>query len=99
MIKIGKFLCKHFNTEDRREKSNIFSILSVTILRKVEIQTEVQRKRKIFFLHMEKVSKMICKVHDGDFLLDDIPWSGRSVDINSDQIRTLRTINVIPCGR
>ena len=29
------------------------------------------------------------KFHAGDFLLDDAPWSGRPVEIDSDQIKTL----------
>ena len=31
-----------------------------------------------------------------DFLLDDAPQLGRLVKIDSDQIETLRTVNVIP---
>ena len=28
-------------------------------------------------------------LHAGDFLLDDAPWSGRPVEVDSDQIETL----------
>ena len=35
----------------------------------------------------------------GDFLLDDGPQSGRSVETDSDQIETMRKLNVIPHGR
>ena len=31
--------------------------------------------------------------------LDDAPQSGRPVEVDSGQIKTLRTINVIPNGR
>ena len=31
--------------------------------------------------------------------LDDAPQSGRPVEVDSSQIKTLRTINVIPNGR
>ena len=31
-----------------------------------------------------------------DFSLDNAPWSGRPVEIDSDQIETLRKISVIP---
>ena len=31
-----------------------------------------------------------------DFLLDDAPWSSRLVEIDSDQIETLRKINIVP---
>ena len=34
-----------------------------------------------------------------DFSLDSTPWSGRPVEVDSDQIKTLRTINIIPRGR
>ena len=33
--------------------------------------------------------KCFVKFHAGDFLLDDAPWSGRPVEIDSDQIKTL----------
>ena len=36
----------------------------------------------------------------GDFLLDDAPQSGRPLDVDNDQMKTLmRTINFIPQGR
>ena len=35
----------------------------------------------------------------GDFLLDDAPKLGRPVEVDGDQIETLRTINIIPYGR
>ena len=64
------------------------------------MQTEMQKKKKKdLFCLRRRCQKCFAKFHDGDFLLDDISWRGRSIEINSDQIRTLRTINVIPCGR
>ena len=42
--------------------------------------------------------KWFGKFHSGDFSLDDAPWSPRPVEVDSDQIETLRTI-VIPLGR
>ena len=36
------------------------------------------------------------KFHAGDFLLDDAPHSGTPVEVDSDQIETLKIINVIP---
>ena len=33
--------------------------------------------------------KWFVKFHAGDFLLDDAPWSGRPVEIDSDQMKTL----------
>ena len=43
--------------------------------------------------------KRFVKFHAGDCLLDDAPWSGRPVEADSDQIKTLRTINVLPRRR
>ena len=33
--------------------------------------------------------KQFVKFHAGDFSLDDAPWSGRPVEVDSDQIKTL----------
>jgi len=43
-IKIGEFLSSRFNIENRREKSNIFSISCFIISRKVRNTTEMQNK-------------------------------------------------------
>ena len=43
--------------------------------------------------------KWFAKFHAGDFLLDDAPQLGRPVEVDGDQIETLRTINIIPHGR
>ena len=48
---------------------------------------------------LKKKKKCFAEFHVGDFALDDAPRSGRPVEADSDQIETLRTINVIPCGR
>ena len=41
------------------------------------------------------VSQVVCEVHAGDFSLDDAPWSSRPDEVHSEQIETLRTINII----
>ena len=43
--------------------------------------------------------KWFAKFYNGDFSLDNAPHLGRPIEIYSDQTETLRTINVIPCGR
>ena len=43
--------------------------------------------------------KWFAKFCAGDFSLDDAPWSGRPVEVDSDQIKTIIEISVIPCGR
>ena len=35
------------------------------------------------------MSKVIVKFHGGHFLLDNAPWSGRSVEVDRDQTETL----------
>ena len=42
------------------------------------------------------MSKVFVKFHAGDFLLDDAPWSGRAVEVDSDQMKIMRIISVIP---
>ena len=43
--------------------------------------------------------KWFAKFCAGDFSLDNASWSGGPVEVDSDQIETLRTINVIPHQR
>ena len=43
--------------------------------------------------------KLFVKFRSGDFLLDDVPRSGRPVEDYSDQIKTIIEINLIPRGR
>ena len=43
--------------------------------------------------------KQFVKFGAGDILLDDAPQSGRTVEVDGNQTETLRTINVISCGR
>ena len=56
--------------------------------------TEMQEKR-IFAVYGEgAVTDRMCQkwfvqFHAGDFLLDDAPWLGRLIKVDSDQIETL----------
>ena len=43
--------------------------------------------------------KWFVKFCAGDFLLDDALWSGKPVEVDRDQIETLRIINIIPQER
>ena len=47
---------------------------------------------------MEKVLCLIEHVKSGlqSFMLENAAWSGRPVEVDSDQIKTLRTISIIP---
>ena len=48
---------------------------------------------------MENMSKAVVKFHTGDFLLDGAPLSGQPAEVDSNQIKALRTINVLSCRR
>ena len=41
----------------------------------------------------QKCQKWFVKFHAGDFLLDNVLWSGRLVEIDSSQIETLSEQN------
>ena len=43
--------------------------------------------------------KWFAKFRAGDFSLDDAPRSGTPVEVDSNQIKTLRRINIIPRGQ
>ena len=43
--------------------------------------------------------KWFTKFHAGHFSLDDAPQSGIPAEVDSDQMETLRTVNVILHGR
>ena len=43
----------------------------------------------------QKCQKWFAKFRAGDSSLDEAPWSGRPVEVDSDQTKTLRTVNII----
>ena len=43
--------------------------------------------------------KWFEKFRAGDFSLNGASWFGRPVEVDSEQIKKLRTINIIPCRR
>ena len=55
----------------------------------------MQKKEKICAVYGEGAvtngtcQKWSAKFHAGDFLLDNAPWSGRPVEVDSEQIKTL----------
>ena len=66
---------------------------------------QLKCKKKICVVYGEgAVTNQMCqkwfaKFHARDLSLDNDPRSGRPVEVDSGQIETLRTLNVIPCGR
>ena len=59
------------------------------------VKTQLKRKRKICAVYGEGAvtdrtcQKWFAKLCAGDFSLDDAPLSGRPVEVDSDQIKTL----------
>ena len=98
IIKIGEFLCSHFNTEDGRKKQH-FRHIMLYYFKKGKNTTETQKKKKVCAVYGEGAvtdrtcQKWFAKFRAGDFSLDDAPWSGRLVEVHSDQIETLIETN------
>ena len=59
--------------------------------------TEMQKKICAVFgegaVTDKKCPKWFANYYAGDFLLDNAPWSGRPVEVDSDQIETLTENN------
>ena len=70
-----------------------------------KVKMKLKPKIKIYAVNGEGTGtdwtcqKLFVKFYAGDFSLDDAPCLGRPIEADSDQIKTLRTINVIPCRR
>ena len=77
--------------------------ITLYYFKKGENTTEMQKK--ICAVHGEGAvtdgtfQKWFVKFCAKDGSLDDAPRLGRPAEVRSNQIKTLRTINVIPCGR
>ena len=78
------------------EEKSISGILCFIISRKIKTQPKCKKKKKkICAVYGEgAVTDLMCqkwfaKFCAGDFSLDDAPWSGRPVEVDSDQIQTL----------
>ena len=103
-IKIGEFLCNHFIIEDGRKKETFSEHIMLYYFKKGKNTTKTKKK---FFCAVYgegavidwTCQKWFAKFRAGDFSLDDTPWLDRPVEVDSNQIETLRMINVIPHGR
>ena len=75
------------------EKSNVFSILCFIISRKVKKQLKHQKKISAVYgegaVTDRTCQKWFAKFCAGGFSLDNAPWSGKPVEVDSDQIQTL----------
>ena len=82
-IKIGEFLCSHFNIEDEKI-CNIFGISCFTISRKVKTQLNARKdlcsvwRRCCDWLSCQNWFAKFCA---GDFSLDNAAWEGKSVEV------------------
>ena len=90
-IKIGEFLCSHFNIEDGRKQ--LFWRIMLYYLKKGKNATETQKKICAVYgegaVADRTCQKWFAKFGAGGFLLDDAPRSGRPIEVDSDQIETL----------
>ena len=67
----------------KEENYKIFGILCFVISRKVKTQLKYKKKKKICAEYGEGAvpdTMWFVKFRAGDFSLDDVPWSGRSVE-------------------
>ena len=89
--KIG-FLCSHFSIEDKRRKATFWHI-TLYYFKKGEKVTEMQKKICAVCgegaVTDRMCQKSYAKVRAGGFSLDDAPWLGRPIEVDSDQIKTL----------
>ena len=88
-IKIGEFLCSHFNIEDGREKAT-FSAYYVLLFQKGKNTTEMQKKIcAVYGEGAVTCQKQFAQFRGGEFSLDDAPLSDRPYEVDSDKIETL----------
>ena len=74
LIKIGEFLCSHFNIKDGRKKQHFWHIM-LYYFKKCKHATEMQRKK--FVQCVEKVLRLIKHVKSGlrSFMLEISRWT------------------------
>ena len=67
------------------------------IFKKGKNTTEMQNKICVVYgegaVTDQTCQKCFAKFHAGDFSLDNAPWSGRPVEVDSDQIEILNEVN------
>ena len=91
-IKIGEFLCSHFNIEMEEKKQQFWHIM-LYYFKKGENATETQKKICAVYgegaVTDRTCQKWFVKFRAGDFSLDDAPQLGRPGEVDNDQIETL----------
>ena len=95
-IKIGEFLCSHFNIE-MEEKKQHFRHIMLYYFKKSKNATQMQKKICAVYGEVAVTDRMcqkwFAKLCGGDFLLDNAAQLGRPVEVDSDQIETLTESN------
>ena len=85
-------MCNHFNIEDGRKKATFWHIM-LYYFKKGKNATEMHKEICAVCgegaVTDRTCQKWFAKFCAGDFSLDDTPWSGRPVEVDSDQIETL----------
>ena len=89
IIKIGEFLCSHFNIEDGRKYVTFLTYYALLS------QESNWNAKKICSVYGDSAvtgwtwQEWFVEFCDGDFLLNNAPQSRRQVKVHSDQINTL----------
>ena len=75
-------------------KSNIFGILCFIVSRKVNMQLKCKKKKThcAVYGHDWTYQKWFAKFYAENLLLDNAPLSGRTVEVDNNQIKTLIVI-------
>ena len=85
-------MCSHFNIEDGRKKQH-FQHIMLYYFKKGKNATEMQKKICAVYgegaVTDRMCQKWFAKFHAGDFSLDGSPQSGRPVEVDGNQIKTL----------
>ena len=85
--------CVAILTLKMEEKEQYFWHIMLYYFKKGKNATETQKKVCAVYgegaVTDQTCQKWFAKFRDGDFSLDDAPWLGRPVEVDSDQIETL----------
>ena len=98
LIKIGEYLCRHFNIKDGRKYKTFLAYYALLLSRKVNMQLKHTKKKVCVVYGEGAVTDQTCqkwfvKFRAGDFSLDDVLGSGRPADVDTYQIETLSENN------
>ena len=93
---IVESLCSHYNIEDGRKKQHFQQII-LYCFKKGKNATEMYRNIcitcRVSALTDGTCQKWFAESRAGDFLLDDAPHLGRTVEVDHDQTETLSENN------